>query len=364
MPDPHLQELADRFVDRFHRLPELRKEGDKQTKARNDFYAKQARIMRHPPVEKLVHVKDPEVIFHKLTLRRTTADGNDEIVQKPEVDKWMPIYPGCDLVCSHESEVALMKEKGRLRVLPIEISSSCPAMANGVNYGGHLSTFCNVCWDGQYLWALNPGEEGPLAVIEPRHEKIWRAGPKCGFPPSISCAIAPLGHGKVCIAGYFGRLWLAMGSFDPQKGIKVEVFHEARDVLDLSHMGLGITPGVNSPKLALPVLFAATVTAPAVDGHPAQRRVLISRCANSPLFVDPETKAVTAGDYYMSDCYPLKDEGTVYWNDNNHQPAPGGWFGAFYRIGFPDFKREVPESQYPLRLSSFLPGKLPLGLLV
>ncbi len=43
----------------------------------------------------------------------------------------------------------------------------------------------------------------------------------------------------------------------------------------------------------------------------------------------------------MSDCYPLKDESTIYWNDNKTQPNPEGWVGAFYRIGFPDFTREV-----------------------
>ncbi len=351
MPDPHLQELADRFMDRFHRLPELRKAGEKKTKARNEFYAKEMRKAQHPPVQKPVHVKDPEVVFHKLTLRQTTADGNDEIVERPEIDKWMPIYKGCDLVDLQYNEVALMKEKGRLRVLPIEISRSSPTMKSGVTYGGHMSTFSNVCWDGQYIWALNPGDDGRLAVIEPRREKIWRAGPKSGLPPSVSCAIAPLGHGKVCIAGYFGRLWIAMASFDPGKGFKVDVFHEARDVLDLLHMGLGVTPGNTSPKLALPVLFAATVTAPAVDGHPAQRRVFIGRVANSPLLVDPETKAVTAADYYMSDYFRLKDENTIYWSDNSGRWGPEGFFGPLYRISVPGFTREVlsPDCAYGKR---------------
>ena len=102
-----------------------------------------------------------------------------------------------------------------------------------------LNSCRNVCWDGKYLWALNPGEEGPLVVIEPRREKIWRAGPKSTPPPSDSCAIAPLGTGKVCIAGYFGRLWVAMASFDPARAFKLEVIHEARDVLDFSHMSSG-----------------------------------------------------------------------------------------------------------------------------
>ena len=126
MPDPHLQELADRFTDRFHRLPELRKEGDKRTKERDKFYANQdsgAESLQPLPSEARP-VKDPEVVFHRLTLRRTTADGREEIVRgigdrRGSRWQWAPLYKGCDLVSVY-GELALMKEKGRLRALPTE----------------------------------------------------------------------------------------------------------------------------------------------------------------------------------------------------------------------------------------------------
>ncbi len=143
-------------------------------------------------------------------------------------------------------------------------------------------------------------------MIEPRSEKVWQAGPKGTPPPSHCCAIAPVGPGKVCLAGYFGRLWVALASFDPHKGVELEVIHEARDVTDMWHVGIGEKPANTSPKLAMEVEFAATITAPAADGHPAQRRVFIGRRGNSPLLVDPETKAVTAADFFMSQCFRLE----------------------------------------------------------
>ena len=82
MPDPHLQELADRFTDRFHRLAEMRKEGDKRTEQR--FKQAQDSILKslQPAVAK-PPVKDPEAVCHRLTLRRTTAGGGEEFLQQP-----------------------------------------------------------------------------------------------------------------------------------------------------------------------------------------------------------------------------------------------------------------------------------------
>ena len=54
----------------------------------------------------------------------------------------------------------------------------------------------------------------------------------------------------MCIAGYFGRLWVALASFDPHKGFELEVIHEARDVVNMFHMGIGEKPANTSPKLA------------------------------------------------------------------------------------------------------------------
>ena len=153
MPDPHLQELADRFTDRFHRLAELRKEGDKRTTQR--FKQAQESVVKslQPAVVK-PPVKDPEAVCHRLTLRRTTADGSDEFIQRPGdrparlLGTWVPLYEGCDLVCLECGEIALMKQKDRLRLLPAKIGLS----------EDYSNVCANVCWDGQYHLGLESRE--------------------------------------------------------------------------------------------------------------------------------------------------------------------------------------------------------------
>ncbi len=350
MPDPHLQEVIAPFVDRISNLPKfLAEEGKKQEDKRKSFAQVLAKQKPKP-----VPVKDPEALFHPIELRQTTADGGEMKLQwnqnegSASIEKWIPLYEGCDLICLEYDKITLMKEKGRLRTLPIKIAMSRAITKDNIsrNSMGELA-FSNVCWDGQYIWALNPGKDGPLAVIEPRSEKIWRTGQKFELPPSESCAIAPLGDGRVCIAGYFGRLWIALASFDPVKGFQTKVIFEARDVLDWEHMGMvfqmgQIDPKVTSPRLALPVLFADTLFAPAADGRPAQQRVMIGRKANSPLVVDPKTQTVTAETYHMLGGTFFDGKSAYYFMTVNTQRNSEGYqSGAFFRIALPEMKREM-----------------------
>jgi len=71
-----------------------------------------------------------------------------------------------------------------------------------------------------------------LAVIDPTTERIWKFTADDNLPPMSTGSVAPLAPGKVCVAGYFGRTWCAIATFDPDKGKSLKVFFEAREVVD------------------------------------------------------------------------------------------------------------------------------------
>ncbi len=140
MPDPHLQELATRAMERFGHLPELRKVAEKETREQNDRIAKDLRQLSFPAASATPR-QEPGSRLSSAYAAADRSGGDDEVVERPEVGKWVPIYNGCDLVCSHYDQVALMKEKGRLRVLPVRIAQSDSAFKDGSHYGGHRCLF-------------------------------------------------------------------------------------------------------------------------------------------------------------------------------------------------------------------------------
>ena len=300
-----------------------------------------------PPTPPKKQISDPDIVFHPLAFKVPLPDGREEsLVSEAEsepptteplwaVEAWTGLYDGCDFVVfrkkssdeSSELSLTLMKQKGQLGRLPLDI-----ALSHRGGYSG-ADRLLNSCWDGQYLWALNPGKEGPLAVIEPREEKIWKVGAESGLPPSTSCAITPLEKGKVCIAGYFGRLWVALASFDGQK-INLDVFYEARDVPKPSYHHPD--PSRHSPKLARPIEFMSTVTEPGASGRAPRQRVVIGREYSGPLLVDPQTRSVTSLPYDIEPEYCFCGDDGVYWHEDT-----GPKRELLCRIGFPSFEKKV-----------------------
>jgi hypothetical protein len=356
LPDPTMQDRARRYQAEIRRQPQMLKEREERVK----------RYAQDPPrYDPLPPVTDPEVLFHPLTLKESFPDGQEKVFVCEErrrppgestpwrmIEAWIPAAAGCDLVyfgrqptiafesagpkvVSVASELAVMKEKGHLRALPLRLTRSCLKTREGAIVAGGQDELINACWDGQYFWALNPGNEGPLAVVEPREEKIWKVGPEAGLPPSISCGIAPLGPGKVCIAGYFGRLWIALATFDGSR-LKLEVIHEAHTVPEVGHRPDDNSPERHSPKLACPITFVSTVAAPA--NRPAAQRVVVGRLDAGPLLVDPETRSVTSAPYSVVTNYLLLSrDDAVYWQDGETAFNTG----PLYRIGLPDFRKEL-----------------------
>ncbi|MGD0900069.1 MAG: hypothetical protein ABR915_19720, partial [Thermoguttaceae bacterium] len=215
-----------------------------------------------------------------------------------------------------------------------------------------------MCWDGRYVWVLNAGEKGPLAVIEPKQAKVRTFGPESGLPPSTSCGVAPLGPGKVCLAGYFGRLWVALATFNPSTGMKLEVIHEARATPGTFDWNDN-SPERHSPKLAEPITFVTTLTAPAAAGEPARQRVVVGRhgpdpfSGPGPLIVDPESKSVTSA-LSGCPCPSLSHGDALYWQPKLGNP------NTLYRVGFPDFKKELINNAWPRSACVFFEGNFHL----
>src|SRR5439155_16710301 len=90
--------------------------------------------------------------------------------------------------------------------------------------------FMGACYDGKYVWAPVMRPEPMLLVIDPQTEKVWTLGKVDGLP-SMSHGVRAVGlePGRICLAGAFGRSWIANVTFSPTQGAKVDVFFEARD---------------------------------------------------------------------------------------------------------------------------------------
>jgi hypothetical protein len=229
-----------------------------------------------------------------------------------------------------------------------------------------------VVFDGRYLWAAlrRHGKSPRLLVIDPVSEQVWEVTDRDGLPtPTIedprkaftipqTLRLAAIEPGRVCVAGYFGRTWLAIAQVDPVKGPaagrSVKVFHEARAVAtdesatQWRDAGVVFQPG-----------FMRTLTDPASarDAKP-RRTIVIGRGGSSinlryhPLLVDADTLRVrvvedeafweegTAYQYLYHNVWA--DDAGVYWV----------WFGlakygepagapVVHRLGFPSFKREA-----------------------
>src|SRR5262249_21566180 len=185
----------------------------------------------------------------------------------------------------------LMKEKGILQ----------PIWAPRTNF--RLTT---VCYDGRYVWAGGYENLGSLSlvVLDPSSEKTWEVTAKDGLPTlspeergqrkfvAQKLAAAPLEPGKICLAGFFGRSWVANVSFDAAKEkAVVKIFHEAREVPNAADKEKW-----KNPATAFDPKYIFTLTAPGSDRP--EKRVLIGRRdggnmePSSPLIVDPQKQTV------------------------------------------------------------------------
>ena len=262
---------------------------------------------------------DPEFAVHPIPFRR-----KDSVKLRSRLSYGLPTIPGVDLFLD-ESTLYLVKDKDELRPLPLR--------RNRDTKGENADRAQDICFDGQFIWLLSPGPYRFLAAIDPQTEQIWEYTAEDGLPPMnelAGAAVTPLAPGKICAAGYFGRSWCATAALDPEKGITLKVFHEAREVAD-SRVRSNANPNVATHANRL-----FTLDVPARDGKPAVQKVLVFGGSGHVLLIDPQEavveRVVDVGSGSRA-VFCVRD-GAVYVSMEGGRPC---WL---YRYAYPDFKKE------------------------
>ncbi len=289
------------------------------------------------------------VVCRPLTFSTEDADGKQGAAH--QILGCLPAGDGVDVVWSPR-DIYVMKEKGKL--------------SRVFSYDTGFIQFDEPCYDGRFAWVPARSVVDPpfLVVIDPVGERAWKITTADGLPFASQSElpphtaqflnVAPIGPGRICAVGAFGRTWLAIVAFDPGGRKSVEVFHEAREVAP--------EPPPNDPTpddlwkstaLAFRPRYMVTLTGPRADGAGPARRILLGRSArhyqpasSHPLLIDPDTKTVQVVnenvDVYQGKPFDVH-RGEFYWNEEPHvmrrDPSPKR---NLYRLGLPDLvKRPV-----------------------
>jgi hypothetical protein len=178
--------------------------------------------------------------------------------------------PNCDLFCTVNEEVP-----GSAYTRTLWVARSATVIHRLCDF----QPMSQPCWDGKFVWAVaaNPNQ-AQLLVINPETGEKWKIDASSGLPidPMTQFVAAPLGPGKLCAAAVIGTMtnmhtWMALITFDPLRGGRVSVFHEARKVphtigVDADDNNVAFYPS-GSPRV-----FRTRHTA---DPKDADRRVLL-----------------------------------------------------------------------------------------
>ncbi len=318
--------------------------------SRKSEAARAARPSQAPPA-----TGPPEVTFRPLEFTWTDPDGETGRLE------WfagiVPAGDGMDVVWDRK-QLFLMTTPGRLR----RVFSSTLLNFN----------FTHVGYDGRFVWAsaVRHNHAARLFVIDPTNGRVREVTREDGLPTadqdglprvdiSQALAVAPLGPGRACLAGSFGRAWLAIATFDPASGPSVEVFHEAREVA-----GRQDKDGWASAKLQFkPTYMHVLIDKPDPAGK-AARRVMVGRGENPsghevgyhPLVVDPEARTVSVfrGELVPGETPDFVHGGALYRVEVVFQERIQS---EIIRVGFPGTTKESVLRGVPDGIVAFLDGR-------
>ncbi len=181
-----------------------------------------------PPVE----VAEPDVDGVRFSPVKLALEG--QLPGGPEPLKRiigiLAVGPALDLVWDN-SNMYTMKKKGI--VVPVSMPKRWDANS------------ANIVFDGKYVWTSSMVLDNVprLAALDPNTGKVWDLTQLEGLPqptPEYTkknqfidpYALAPLRPGKMCVAGFHGRTWVAVVALDPLGKSTIKVIHEARDAVD------------------------------------------------------------------------------------------------------------------------------------
>ncbi len=224
-------------------------------------------------------------------------------------------------------------------------------------------------FDGRYVWVTVSRYPKPplLLFVDPQSGAVSEITEEDGLPWEESedvpmrsmqrLGVSAVSPGRVCVAGWFGRSWIALVTVDPDRvrPVTVEVIHEARRT--------GARNGPEQwkdPHLVFRPAYMLTLADKPLADPEAQRRVLVGRSstvagvAEYPLLVDPKARRVSVMqpgfNFGLFDGRPTNpsrfasSRGVVYCI----LPTRDFQRRHLYRLGFPElepvvFLPDVPE---------------------
>jgi hypothetical protein len=281
------------------------------------------------PPEPLAEVAAPGRLH--ITPIALTVAGGAEAAEEARRMRCAPAGPGVDLFWDNVN-LYLMKTKGQLR--PIVRLKPNP-------YG------VKPAYDGRYLWILlKSWWTIRVLVIDPAGERVWELTRGDGLPLLTEdelrvkaegqvVDVAAVAPGKACLAGGFGRGWIAMVTFDPAGRHRVQVFHEARETANGEDRQQW-----KKPTVAFRPVFMAMLRGRDAKGQ-IGLRLLIAREGKNldllehPLLVDAEKLSVEVVQekFWRPDDFDVYD-GAIYFLS----VLPRSNTLALYRAGLPDLK--------------------------
>lgn len=307
-------EEADRFLAQLAALPDPLAQNAAATLRAQRAKAAAARSEPRPPPTETPEpdAPDAEVTFRPLALPFGPARfNNQEALGACEL--CLPLGDSADLFALR-TQIAIAKKRGEAKVI---WESERGGWEFTIAPGGVKSPAL-ACYDGRFAWvpATMYGQPPRLLIVDPETEKVVEFTAADGLPHEAlsessrsSIGATPLAAGKVLLAGSFGKSWLAIATFDPEKGKSLKIIHEARDqrVLDDRLQW-------RSTTLAFDPTYLFTLSGKDDEGKSIQR-VLVGRFSQrNPLVVDPEREAVEVLETSLdgASSFVIRD-GALYW---------------------------------------------------
>lgn len=221
-----------------------------------------------------------DVLRHEINLVENAGDGRKRPIFAPHI--WVAVSPGVDFFVSQNTWYWLRTKGIGERVKNARVAEL--RLQERYNL--------QVCADGRYVWILIPHKDPLLVALDSQSDQSWVFDSAAGLPPmdqKDGARIIGLEPGKVCLAGYFGRRWIAAATLDPASGIKLDVLHEAKD-----------KPEANNPKqnrllsVAQPVTELQTLSGRKTDNGPLEHRIFLKRQETGDfILIDPQQRQVT-----------------------------------------------------------------------
>ncbi|MEW4453503.1 hypothetical protein AB1L30_12585 [Bremerella sp. JC817] len=276
---------------------------------------------------------ESKLSFRKLEETYVTLNGTQRELRN--ISEACPLPDGGDILFTGGSFLLAMPGK------PLQEVITCPP-------NPYLQS---MRYDGRYIWVgfSVHNQKCQIWVIDPLTAEASPITDETGLPliardeiaasnlyiqPEIT--LAPYAPGKAIVAGYAGRSWIADVHFDPNGKHHVNVFHEAKRIVNNKTMDVSPT----DTDIAFGV--AGSRWLHSEDGKGA---VLITRNCQVyevnlyPLVVDPEKLTVSTGPRYTNGVGGNRTTKDMYQGATFAvRPLPPTYRQlGLQRIGYPDF---------------------------